>query len=147
MCWLPAAFETWERGFRFLHGVLAYDLEVRGTAASSGFWPTFCLALWLKQAGALDRLEAFSSFNGPDFYEMPRNKVQGNCRPPCPSAPLLQQLSISSWLLSFQLLSLITPFGTPPHLVCCLAAAKSATSAVYVLSPHVLQPHERKETK
>lgn len=28
------------------------------------------------QAGALDRLEAFASFNGPDFYNLPRN--QGN---------------------------------------------------------------------
>ncbi|MFC5398801.1 dihydroorotase [Undibacterium jejuense] len=30
------------------------------------------------QAGALDKLEAFSSFNGPDFYNLPRNtdKVQ-----------------------------------------------------------------------
>lgn len=26
-----------------------------------------------EQAGALDRLEAFASFNGPDFYGMPRN--------------------------------------------------------------------------
>ena len=25
-------------------------------------------------AGALDKLEAFASFNGPDFYELPRNK-------------------------------------------------------------------------
>jgi dihydroorotase len=25
------------------------------------------------QAGALDRLEAFASFNGPDFYGLPRN--------------------------------------------------------------------------
>jgi len=25
------------------------------------------------QAGALDKLEAFASFNGPDFYGMPRN--------------------------------------------------------------------------
>ena len=26
-----------------------------------------------EQAGALDRLEAFASFNGPDFYRLPRN--------------------------------------------------------------------------
>ncbi|HKO88872.1 MAG TPA: dihydroorotase [Burkholderiales bacterium] len=26
------------------------------------------------QAGALDRLEAFASFNGPDFYRLPRNR-------------------------------------------------------------------------
>ena len=26
-----------------------------------------------EQAGALDRLEAFCSFNGPDFYKLPRN--------------------------------------------------------------------------
>lgn len=26
------------------------------------------------QAGALDKLEAFTSFNGPDFYGLPRNK-------------------------------------------------------------------------
>lgn len=26
-----------------------------------------------EQAGALDKLEAFASFNGPDFYELPRN--------------------------------------------------------------------------
>lgn len=26
------------------------------------------------QAGALDRLEAFASFNGPDFYDLPRNR-------------------------------------------------------------------------
>lgn len=26
------------------------------------------------QAGALDRLEAFASFNGPDFYNLPRNQ-------------------------------------------------------------------------
>lgn len=25
------------------------------------------------QAGALDRFEAFASFNGPDFYGLPRN--------------------------------------------------------------------------
>jgi dihydroorotase len=25
------------------------------------------------QAGALDKLEAFASFNGPDFYGLPRN--------------------------------------------------------------------------
>jgi dihydroorotase len=25
------------------------------------------------QAGALDKLEAFASFNGPAFYELPRN--------------------------------------------------------------------------
>ncbi|HEX6723398.1 MAG TPA: dihydroorotase, partial [Burkholderiaceae bacterium] len=25
-------------------------------------------------AGALDRLEAFASFNGPDFYGLPRNR-------------------------------------------------------------------------
>jgi len=29
-----------------------------------------------EQAGALDKLEAFASFNGPDFYGLPRN--QGN---------------------------------------------------------------------
>ncbi|MFZ6756627.1 dihydroorotase [Undibacterium sp. Ji50W] len=27
-----------------------------------------------EQAGALDQLEAFSSFNGPDFYQLPRNQ-------------------------------------------------------------------------
>eukprot|EP00775_Hariotina_reticulata_P006238 gene6238-6475_t len=27
-----------------------------------------------EEAGALDRLEAFASFNGPDFYKLPRNK-------------------------------------------------------------------------
>jgi len=27
-----------------------------------------------EEAGALDRLEAFASFNGPDFYELPRNR-------------------------------------------------------------------------
>jgi dihydroorotase len=27
----------------------------------------------LLQAGALDKLEAFTSFNGPDFYGLPRN--------------------------------------------------------------------------
>lgn len=26
-----------------------------------------------KQAGALDKLEGFTSFNGPDFYGLPRN--------------------------------------------------------------------------
>ena len=26
-----------------------------------------------EQAGALDQLEAFASFNGPDFYQLPRN--------------------------------------------------------------------------
>jgi dihydroorotase len=26
-----------------------------------------------EQAGALDRLEAFASFHGPDFYRLPRN--------------------------------------------------------------------------
>ena len=26
-------------------------------------------------AGALDRLEAFASFNGPDFYRLPRNST------------------------------------------------------------------------
>lgn len=29
-----------------------------------------------ESAGALDRLEAFASFNGPDFYGLPRNKDQ-----------------------------------------------------------------------
>ena len=29
-----------------------------------------------EQAGMLDRLEAFASFNGPDFYGLPRNKDQ-----------------------------------------------------------------------
>ncbi len=28
----------------------------------------------LVQAGALDHFEAFASFNGPDFYGLPRNK-------------------------------------------------------------------------
>jgi dihydroorotase len=28
------------------------------------------------QAGALDKLEAFASFNGPDFYGLPRNREQ-----------------------------------------------------------------------
>ncbi len=28
------------------------------------------------EAGALDRLEAFASFNGPDFYRLPRNAAQ-----------------------------------------------------------------------
>ena len=27
-----------------------------------------------ESAGALDRLEAFASFNGPDFYRLPRNR-------------------------------------------------------------------------
>ena len=27
-----------------------------------------------ERAGALDQLEAFASFNGPDFYELPRNE-------------------------------------------------------------------------
>jgi dihydroorotase len=27
-----------------------------------------------EQAGALDRLEAFASFNGADFYRLPRNE-------------------------------------------------------------------------
>jgi len=27
-----------------------------------------------EQAGALDQLEAFASFNGPDFYQLPRNR-------------------------------------------------------------------------
>lgn len=31
-----------------------------------------CAAVLL-QAGALDRLEAFASHNGPDFYGLPRN--------------------------------------------------------------------------
>jgi dihydroorotase len=31
------------------------------------------LILVLLQAGALDKLEAFTSFNGPDFYGLPRN--------------------------------------------------------------------------
>ncbi|PXW93493.1 dihydroorotase [Sphaerotilus hippei] len=30
-------------------------------------------ALAFEQAGALERLEAFASFNGPDFYRLPRN--------------------------------------------------------------------------
>lgn len=29
--------------------------------------------MYLHQAGALDKLEAFTSFNGPDFYGLPRN--------------------------------------------------------------------------
>jgi dihydroorotase len=27
-----------------------------------------------EQAGALDKLEAFASFHGPDFYALPRNQ-------------------------------------------------------------------------
>lgn len=30
-----------------------------------------------EQAGRLENLEAFASFNGPDFYGLPRNKVRG----------------------------------------------------------------------
>ena len=30
----------------------------------------------LSQAGALDKFEAFSSFNGPDFYGLPRNTTK-----------------------------------------------------------------------
>jgi dihydroorotase len=26
-----------------------------------------------EQAGAIDKLEQFASFNGPDFYQLPRN--------------------------------------------------------------------------
>ncbi|XP_057455651.1 dihydroorotase, mitochondrial-like isoform X2 [Lotus japonicus] len=29
-----------------------------------------------EEAGALDKLEAFTSFNGPDFYGLPRNKLK-----------------------------------------------------------------------
>ncbi|HKC42903.1 MAG TPA: dihydroorotase [Burkholderiales bacterium] len=29
-----------------------------------------------ERAGALDRLEAFASFNGPDFYRLPRNRTR-----------------------------------------------------------------------
>ena len=29
-----------------------------------------------EQQNALDKLEAFASFNGPDFYDLPRNKKQ-----------------------------------------------------------------------
>ncbi|MFT6987426.1 MAG: dihydroorotase [Psychromonas sp.] len=32
-----------------------------------------CYAQVFEQADALDKLEAFSSFNGPDFYNLPRN--------------------------------------------------------------------------
>ncbi|KAJ1397510.1 Metal-dependent hydrolase [Sesbania bispinosa] len=37
------------------------------------------LSLYAKvfeEAGALDKLEAFTSFNGPDFYGLPRNKLK-----------------------------------------------------------------------
>ncbi|KAL5989855.1 Dihydroorotate dehydrogenase (fumarate) [Asimina triloba] len=33
-------------------------------------------AMVFEQAGALDKLEAFTSFNGPDFYGLPRNKLK-----------------------------------------------------------------------
>ena len=29
-----------------------------------------------EEAGALDKLEAFASFHGPDFYGLPRNRSQ-----------------------------------------------------------------------
>lgn len=32
-----------------------------------------CCSLVAPQAGALESLEAFASFNGPDFYRLPRN--------------------------------------------------------------------------
>jgi dihydroorotase len=35
------------------------------------------LVLLTPQAGALSNLEAFASFNGPDFYGLPRNKARG----------------------------------------------------------------------
>jgi dihydroorotase len=42
------------------------------------------------QAGALDRLEAFASFHGADFYELPRNTgtVTLVRRPPAPIGPI-----------------------------------------------------------
>jgi dihydroorotase len=36
-------------------------------------WFIFLDMFSLFQAGALDKLEAFTSFNGPDFYGLPRN--------------------------------------------------------------------------
>lgn len=38
-------------------------------------------------AGALDRLEAFASFNGPDFYHLPRNSGQITLRQEAWTAP------------------------------------------------------------
>ena len=32
-----------------------------------------CLAMVFEEAGALDKLEAFTSNNGPDWYGLPRN--------------------------------------------------------------------------
>ncbi|KAL2328203.1 hypothetical protein Fmac_021630 [Flemingia macrophylla] len=54
------------------------------------------LSLYAKvfeEAGALDKLEAFTSFNGPDFYGLPRNKLKIKLRkapwkvPDCLSFP------------------------------------------------------------
>jgi len=34
----------------------------------------------LEEAGALERLEGFASFYGPDFYQLPRNSEQVTLR-------------------------------------------------------------------
>ena len=42
--------------------------------AENSFWLYFFGDMFPQfQAGALDKLEAFTSFNGPDFYGLPRN--------------------------------------------------------------------------
>lgn len=59
--------------FRTLLGTL---LDAAGTchhALHLPPHPTAAAAAVCCQAGALDRLEAFASFNGPDFYGLPRN--------------------------------------------------------------------------
>ena len=57
---------------------LFHDTEVAKCNKSCGCWKFFLILFFWDmfpqfQAGALDKLEAFTSFNGPDFYGLPRN--------------------------------------------------------------------------
>ncbi|GAV90851.1 Amidohydro_1 domain-containing protein [Cephalotus follicularis] len=66
---------------RFFLGTDSAPHERRGKECSCGcagiYNAPVALSLYAKvfeEAGALDKLEAFTSFNGPDFYGLPRNK-------------------------------------------------------------------------
>jgi dihydroorotase len=54
----------------------AQDLKEHGCGCAGMYSAHAALELYtevFEQAGALDKLEAFASFHGPDFYRLPRN--------------------------------------------------------------------------
>ncbi len=57
----------------------AVRLKEHAAACAGCYTAPHALGLYasaFEQAGALDRLEAFASFNGPDFYRLPRNTAR-----------------------------------------------------------------------